>query len=227
MKKYTNLLWGFVLVALGIIIGLNSFGVTDIDLFFDGWWTLFIIVPCFIELFSSRDKTGAIIGLVIGVLLLLACQEILTFELILKLAVPVILVLIGACLIFKDAFTPGKQKAFKSMQQNASNLASHSGIFSSQNFRYDGVDFAGAELTAVFGGVICATENSFINGDCLVNCTSIFGGIDLYVPTTVNVVVRSTSIFGGVEDKRMNQNPVAGPTVYVNALCLFGGVDIK
>lgn len=227
MKKYTNVLWGLVLVALGIIIGLNSFGVTDIDLFFDGWWTLLIIVPCFIELFSSRDKTGPVVGLVIGVLLLLACQEILTFELILKLALPAVLVLVGACLIFKDVFTPGKKKAFQAVQQNATNLPAHSGIFSSQSFRYDGVDFTGAELTAVFGGVDCATENSFIHGDCLVNCTSIFGGIDLSVPANVNVVVRSTSIFGGVEDKRGNTAPVAGPTVYVNALCLFGGVDIK
>lgn len=227
MKKYTNVLWGFVLVALGIIIGLNSFGVTNFDLFFDGWWTLLIIVPCFIELFSSRDKTGPIVGLVIGTLLLLACQEILTFEIILKLALPVILVLIGVCLIFRDAFTPGKKKAFQNLQQNSSNLPSHSGIFSSQSFRYDGVDFPGAELTAVFGGIECAAENSFINGDILVNCTSIFGGVDLYVPANVNVVIRSTSLFGGVEDKRVNKNPVAGPTIYVNALCLFGGVDIK
>ncbi len=29
---------------------------------FDGWWTLFIIVPCAIGLITDRDKTGSIIG---------------------------------------------------------------------------------------------------------------------------------------------------------------------
>ena len=53
MKKFGSLLWGLVFIAVGIIVGLNSFKVTNIDLFFNGWWTLFIIVPCFIDLFSE------------------------------------------------------------------------------------------------------------------------------------------------------------------------------
>ena len=44
MKNVSNLLWGFVLIVLGIIFGLNSLEITNINVFFDGWWTLFIIV---------------------------------------------------------------------------------------------------------------------------------------------------------------------------------------
>ena len=45
MKKFRNILWGLVLIILGLIFGGNALGITDINLFFDGWWTLFIIVP--------------------------------------------------------------------------------------------------------------------------------------------------------------------------------------
>ena len=45
MKKFSQILWGLAFIALGIILILNVTQVTDIDLFFDGWWTLFIIVP--------------------------------------------------------------------------------------------------------------------------------------------------------------------------------------
>ena len=48
MKKIEEILWGVFFIAIGIIIGLNALGITDINIFFDGWWTLFIIVPCFI-----------------------------------------------------------------------------------------------------------------------------------------------------------------------------------
>ena len=41
MKDLSRILWGIVLVLLGIIWGLNATGVTNIDIFFDGWWTLF------------------------------------------------------------------------------------------------------------------------------------------------------------------------------------------
>ena len=42
MKKVGNILWGIVLIVLGIIIGLNATGVTHINIFFRGWWTLII-----------------------------------------------------------------------------------------------------------------------------------------------------------------------------------------
>ena len=61
MKKVNSILWGIALVALGVILALNAFGITDINIFFDGWWTLFIIVPCAIGLVTDRDKTGSAI----------------------------------------------------------------------------------------------------------------------------------------------------------------------
>lgn len=74
MKKYTNIMWGVIFIIIGIIIGLNALGLTSINLFFDGWWTLIIIIPCFINLFKDEDKMGSIIGILIGLVLLL-CQQ--------------------------------------------------------------------------------------------------------------------------------------------------------
>ena len=40
MKKFRNIIWGIVLILVGLVIGGNALGITNIDLFFDGWWTL-------------------------------------------------------------------------------------------------------------------------------------------------------------------------------------------
>ena len=53
MNKMSNLLWGFVFIIVGVIFGLNALETTYINIFFDGWWILFIIVPCFIGLFKD------------------------------------------------------------------------------------------------------------------------------------------------------------------------------
>lgn len=95
MKKVSSILWGLVLVAAGVIFALNAFNITDIDVFFDGWWTLFIIIPCAIGLFTEREKIGNIIGIVVGVFLLLCCQDILNFSMLWKLLIPAIIVVIG------------------------------------------------------------------------------------------------------------------------------------
>ena len=72
MEKFGNVLWGIVLIAIGLIVGGNALGITNINIFFDGWWTLFIIIPCFIGLFKDNEKTVNLIGLLIGIALLLA-----------------------------------------------------------------------------------------------------------------------------------------------------------
>ena len=76
MKKISTVIWGIVLIAAGALFALNALNITNIDIFFDGWWTLFIIVPCAVGLFTEREKTGNIIGIAVGVFLLLCCQDI-------------------------------------------------------------------------------------------------------------------------------------------------------
>ena len=72
-------------------MGLSAFNIVDVNLFFDGWWTLFIIIPSFINIFAEEEKTGNIIALIVGVLLLLACQDYISFSTIWKLLFPSIL----------------------------------------------------------------------------------------------------------------------------------------
>ena len=64
MKKISSIIWGIVLIAAGALFALNALNITDIDIFFDGWWTLFIIVPCAVGLFTEYEKTGNIIGII-------------------------------------------------------------------------------------------------------------------------------------------------------------------
>ena len=97
--------------------------------------------------------------------------------------------------------------------------------FTGCNLNYDGEPFEGAELTAVFGGVKCDLRGAVIQADCAIQATAVFGGIDIFVPDTVNVKISSNSMFGGVTNKTA-AHPGA-PTVYVSATSMFGGVTIK
>ena len=227
MKKFGNVLWGLVLIVLGLIIGGNALGITNINIFFDGWWTLIIIVPCFIGLFKENEKTGNLIGLLIGVALLLACQDILDFKLLWKLLFPAILVVIGISIIFKDTIGGKVSKEIKKLNEKKTGENEYCATFSGQDVRFDGEEFKGADLTAVFGGVKCDLRNAIIEEDTVINTSSIFGGIDIYVPENVKVKVKSSSIFGGVSNNKKNSENAESHTIYINATCLFGGVEIK
>ncbi len=227
MKKVGNVLWGLVFIILGLIFAGNALGITDIDIFFDGWWTLFIIVPCFIGIFKDESKTGNIIGLLIGLALLLSCQGMLDFGLIWKLLLPTVLVVIGLSLIFKDAVGGKVKEEIKRLNQNRTGSNEYCATFSGQNVKFDGEKFEGLDLTAVFGGVKCDLRNAIIESDQVINASSIFGGIEILVPENVKIKVKSTPIFGGVSEKSKSSVSEEAHVIYINATCIFGGVEIK
>ena len=227
MKKISKILWGAVLIAIGVIFSLNAFGITDIKVFFDGWWTLFIIVPCFIGIFTDREKTGNIIGLLIGLFLLLCCQNVLSIGMLWKLAIPAVIVIIGLKLILCGLFGDWAVKMISESRQKGDNIKIGCATFSGQDMNFDGEVFSGAELTAVFCGVEFDLRTAIIKKDCAITASAIFGGIDIYVPDYVNVKINSNSIFGGVSGKNKRPPIQGGVTLYINATCIFGGIDIK
>ena len=227
MKKFGNVLWGIVLIVIGLIIGGNALGITNINIFFDGWWTLFIIIPCFIGLFKDNEKTGNLIGILIGVALLLACQDVLDFDLIWKLAFPAILVAIGISIIFKDVLGGKVSNEIKKLNEKRSGENSYCATFAGQNVNFDGEKFTGADLTAVFGGVKCDLRNAIIDSDVVINASSTFGGIEIFVPSDVKIKIKSTPIFGGVENKANTKPNENSHTIYINSTAVFGGVEIK
>ena len=227
MKKFGNVLWGIVLIIIGVIFGLNAVGLTDINVFFRGWWTLFIIVPSFIELFRSTNKMWSIIWLVIGIVLLLCAQNILSFSLIGKLIFPFILVMIGLSIIFKDTVNKKVTEKIRNLNSNKGEFDEFCATFGSQQSDFSGQEFKGANLDAVFGSVELDISKAIIKNDQVINANSIFGGIEIRVPTGVNIKVKSTPIFGGVSNKARTDYNESSPTIYINGVAMFGGVEIK
>lgn len=225
MKKANKIIWGIVLVAAGVLLALNALNVTDFDILFDGWWTLFIIIPCTIGLFTERDKVGHLIGIAVGVFLLLCCLDILEFSMFWKLILPVAVLAIGLKLLFSGIFGTRSGKIANELRKKGHTSKNGCAAFSGCEINYNGQIFDGAELTAVFGGIDCDLREAVITEDCTINVTVVFGGIDILVPPNVNVTVSSTCMFGGISNE-IGTSPDA-PTVYITGLCVFGGVDIK
>lgn len=231
MTKFKNYLCGMALIALGVIITLNSLEITNINLFFNGWWTLFIIIPCLIGLFDKGNKTDDIIGLIIGIVLLLAAQGIIEYAVLGKLALPTILIILGLSIIFKSTFDKKINKKInelKSKEKASAHLPdNHCAFFSGKDLKFANEVFIGASFTAIFGGIECDLRGAVIENDILINATAVFGGVDIIVPSNVKIKVKSSSVFGGVSNNSVFTGDDTSPTIYINASGVFGGVEIK
>jgi predicted membrane protein len=254
MKKTLNstVIFGIILVAAGIIFAGNELGAWSIRLFFDGWWTLFIIIPCLISMIQNGFNAGNIIGLCIGLFFLLQQQNFFWFHEYRKLIFPIIIVLLGLLIIFKhndnnlvhhhqtayDEQTYKKaekteaenkdtdeQRQQGPMFSDPSSIVRMTALFSGQDYESNHQPFHGADVKAFFGGVDMDIRNAIIDKDVRVDALCMFGGIDIFVPENIPVKVQSTAIFGGVDN--MAKYNAGSPCIYIYATCVFGGIDIK
>lgn len=226
MKDYTKYIIGFLLIFIGLILGLNAFGITNINLFFSGWWTLFIIIPSLVGLINDKEKTSSLIFLIIGVWLFLAERDLIEYELLIKLLLPVILISIGLLLVFKDVLSING-KEIKKINANNKENNNYIAVFGSQDLKFEDEKVENLDLKSLFGGIKLDLRDAKIEKDIVINTLSVFGGIDIYVPGDVKVKVSSTPFFGGVEVKRKKQSSNKEITIYLNSVCIFGGVDVK
>ena len=226
MKDYTKYIIGFLLIFIGLILGLNAFGITNINLFFSGWWTLFIIIPSLVGLIIDKEKTSSLIFLIIGVWLFLAERDLIEYELLIKLLLPVILISIGLLLVFKDVLSING-KEIKKINANNKESNNYIAVFGSQDLKFEDEKVENLDLKSLFGGIKLDLRDAKIEKDIVINTLSVFGGIDIYVPDDVKVKVSSTPFFGGVEVKRGKQSSKKEITIYLNSVCIFGGVDVK
>lgn len=222
MNRINRVIWGILLVAAGILLALNILGVTDVDVLFDGWWTLFLIIPCGVGIFTGRNKMGNLFGFLLGVALLLNAQDILSFSLVCRLVLPALIVLWGLKLVL-GGFRRTKLRVVPAAVPEGTETCA---VFSSYTLDYSGKEFAGADLTAVFGGLKCDLRTAIISQDCTIKVSALFGGITLLVPDNVNIQNESHSLFGGVSCRK-NQNEPGGVTICILGGSMFGGVDVK
>lgn len=227
MKKVSTIMWGLILIAIGVILGGNALGLFNIDVFFDGWWTLFIIVPCTVGLITDKDRTGHLIGLIVGVCLLLACQNVIGFDSLWKLLVPSIIIIIGLSMIFKTMFSGKFNKAAAKLNEKINKDDESGAVFGAVNINMSGKEFKGKNLNAVFGGLKLDLREAKIKEDVIINATAIFGGVDILVPEGVLVETKSNSFFGGVSTKKKATPKDGAPTIYVNGVAMFGGIEVK
>ncbi|MDD2409765.1 MAG: hypothetical protein PHD03_03500 [Bacilli bacterium] len=218
MKQKKSIIWGTILVIVGLIYLINNLDIWNINLFFEGWWTLFIIIPSLISLINKNNIISSILGIIIGVLLLLATRNYIAWIMVGKIFLPLIIIIIGISLIFKS-------KIYFRKKDNKNN-PEYFGIFAGCEEKITDT-FKGGSCIAVFGGVELDLSDAKITDDITIDCIAIFGGVDIKLPKNVILKSEGISIFGGATNKYIPGEKLKSPTIYINHVSIFGGTEIK
>jgi len=237
MKKNNTV--GIILGLLFLVIGggylAEALGFIDnFTIFFDGWWTLFIIVPCFCGLFRKDGaKVGNLIGIVIGLFLLLMAQDVLSGEKLWALLIAAICVLIGVNLIFpkkagkteggdatEDRFDRGEAGDGQKSASGTVEYVADAEVVEDAVYRE--IPDATNKTEEVFEDNAQTYEN--VGDTDKIVCSAVFSGRDIRVDNSYFNGADLSALFGGID---MNlKNALIRNNVTIDVKAVFGGIDI-
>lgn len=234
--RHTTAKWlvGIVIVIVGFNLILKTAGF-GFNLFFNGWWTLPLIIIGVASMINSALTPWNFAMVVLGFWLLANQRGWIPSWLNSSYIIGAAIIGFGLLFIFnpynqtkdeKRAHHHKKPFSEHSRKDNASS-PSYTAIFSAQEVKNITARLDGATLLAFFGGLSIDFSDATINQDIIIDATALFGGIEIIFPTEVNVEVKSTPLFGGVENKIKSSVSLNKPTVTLRCLAAFGGIEIS
>jgi predicted membrane protein len=245
---------GIILAGIGVILLLQNLGFPFFD-DLERFWPVILIVVGMAQAARSIGIGGRVWGgvvIAVGVLFLLRNFGVIHGDW--RLMWPAILILVGLGMLARAidqgprSFDP--EAAAANAKQFGDDLKdriisdihariprgsvdhlSEWAVFGGTRRRVNSRDFQGGEAFAMFGGVeIDLRQAATTREEVLIEVNAIFGGVEVRVPETWNVVVRGAGVFGGYEDETMETRVTTDaklPRLIVNGFAVFGGVTIK
>lgn len=228
MKFNSRIVFGILIVLIGLAILSTNLGFYEFDtsLIISTAISIFIMLLGLRVVFNRSGLFGAIFGIVITLVGFNMFNDefnLIEFDsaLIWKIIWPIVIILVGIKFIFN----------FK----ESTKVAIFSGVtLGDENWKPENNTY-----TAVFGGFdIDLSDADIAEGVTEIKLSAVFGGMDVIVPTNVNIICKGKVIFGGIEffnksaggiistlNKEHNVN--SSKTVVLDCDVAFGGIEVK
>jgi predicted membrane protein len=242
-----GLIWGFIILIVGVALLLDHMGVIPFDYVYHFWPSLLVLFGI-MNLISASNRGFGFMLIVAG--LLLQLNKLGFLRLSFADLWPVAIIGIGILMIWgslesrgiirkKIKFDWTQASAAQKFREHLTELTGETdtsfnaaAVFGGCERRYTGQHLQSGKATSIFGGVELDLRDANIDDEAVLEITCLFGGVEIRVPETWTVHSRSLPIFGGFEDKtrQMRVDEAAGAkqkTLVVTGVVVFGGVEIS
>ena len=227
MKQAFKIIFALALIAAGVLWVLSILGVITLTFSTKGWWALFVIVPSLYGLIADKNKIGSLIGVCVGVLLLLAARDVITWKMMWQLGLALMVIGFGLQMLFFKSCPYKGVTEVKTISRDGKDIRHIESTFGKQECSFSGEKFEGADLESSFGGLVVDLRGAEIVGDACINLNVAFGGVTIIIPEGMPVRLAASSAFGGVSDNRRVKIDAGSPSLIINGKVAFGGVELR
>jgi len=222
--NFNQIFWGLVIIVVGVLFLAQNLGYLQ-DYSFWKYLPALLIILGLYQLFVNQFRAwvGPLLITLIGTFLLLATLNVITWATFGSMIWPTILILIGVSIILH------RGESHNSFEESPGSQMNVFSIFSEQNRKVTSGDFKNAEVTAIFGGSkLDLRDASISQPPAYIQTTTMFGSVDIFVPSHWDVHINTVAFFGESSDNHREITPQKDtPDLIITGTVFFGGLDIK
>ena len=241
-SKIQALLIGVIVIKIGVLLYLFNAGILAAvykPIIFS-WQALLAVIGC-IMLVDKRSWTGGAMLILIGAIFLLPKLDLPGLRFTQGYGWALIFIVMGFLILCKAIF--GKNCCHTHREHNHVHHQTHSRwsrdeagyiernyVFGGGKEKIDAPDFKGGEINCVFGGLdLDLSDAQLAEGIHTLEINTVFGGVNIYVPTHWRVEIRQTRVFGSFEDRRNKPyfDVEENKTLVIIISAIFGGGEIR
>jgi len=230
-RNITRMLFGVVFVLAAIALFGNAMQWWQITNF-NGWWTVFLIVPGLAAIIGYGFSLWGAALVLIGGWFLADAQGWIPPQVSSSIIWIVILLLVGLRLIFgtvRGSKVPNSPVILDGVKgaSDSSSTINYSTVFGGIEVANNSPSLCGGTVSAAFGGAKIDLRGATPVDGAVLQADAIFGAVEIWAPQNCRIAVNGFPFFGGGECKAVRSNDPSLPLFTIKYTSVFGGVEVK
>lgn len=252
MNKRSGLVCGILILVIGAGLILSATGLVQ-DVFFDGWWSLFLIVPGLVMIYRPGSRIPGILIVLLGIYFLLKAQNVIQFSLSFPMILGIVLVILGLKLLIPKLSSKSSDKTFSGEQAEAdetsgtdetgksvridvdmnasrtadtSKNAEYTALFNRVDASNSSRALKNCTANAVFAPVYLDLHGAEFKDKSRLELNGVFGEVQVLLPSNARYRIDTHSVFGAVTTHFLPEDDPDLPLCKIDANAVFGGVQL-
>lgn len=208
-----------VVITIGVVVLLHNLQVIDFHYWRELWGGILALAIVVAGALLLSDRSRLLWGIslmVFGAVLGLAVMGVITVSL-WRVFWPAMIIVAGLGLLLH-----GRRRPRRPHDDPPADVTA----FLSAHQAHVAGTYDGGAISVLAGGVELDMRRAEVSDGAVINVFALMGGITLLLPDDVVVKNRVRGLLGGTEDTS-RPDPAANKTIYIDGLCVLGGVEIK
>ena len=205
----------YITIALILYLKLPKY-----NIFFPGWWTLILIIPSLGSFLFQNNKGFCLYTLIMGILLLLSSNSIITYNKCFTILICLAIIFIGIDIIIVTLRIPEKKKS------NTKYIPFYYAFFGSTDEKVES-KFSGGYTKLVFGHLSLDLSSAKIEKNSTLKVLSVFGETEIILPSNIEAITTNTNILGGTENLKNSSSSKKSNNIYIESISILGNTKIK